>query len=144
MEQNKNNRRKFDFQEKKILLVEDDETLASLLSSHLEHNNAKVVIEAEGSRALETATREIPDLILLDILLPGMDGFQVLAQVRADSFLKNIPVVVVSNLDSADDFAEADKLGVSDYIVKSTSLLDDIARKSLLALGLPTEEEKGI
>lgn len=143
MEQNKNNR-KFDFQNKKILLIEDDETLGSLLASHLKHYNAEVVIETEGSRALETATREIPGLILLDILLPGMDGFQVLAQIRADSFLKNVPVIVVSNLDSADDFAEADKLGVSDYIVKSTSLLDDIARKSLLALGLPTGEEKGI
>lgn len=143
MEQNKNNR-KFDFQNKKILLIEDDETLGSLLASHLKHYNAEVVIETEGSRALETATREIPGLILLDILLPGMDGFQVLAQIRADSFLKNVPVIVVSNLDSADDFAEADKLGVFDYIVKSTSLLDDIARKSLLALGLPTEEEKGI
>ena len=114
---------------KKILIVEDDEFLRSLASKRLEREGYKVVVAVDGESAIGTVSSEKPDLILLDLLLPGMDGFEVLSKVRSDASQVSIPVVVFSNLGQREDIEKAKKLGATDFLIKANFTLDDVVAK---------------
>jgi DNA-binding response OmpR family regulator len=114
---------------KKILVVEDDKFLRSLTVKRLSEENYEVITAVDGNSGLSTAVDEKPDLVLLDLLLPGMSGFEVLEKMKADDQAKDIPVVVFSNLGQREDIEKAKTLGANDYLIKANFTLDDVVEK---------------
>lgn len=102
-----------------ILLVEDDAFLANIYKTKFEMEGFKVSIAGNGELGLKEAKKKKPDIILLDILLPKMDGFTVLQHIKEDSDLKDIPVVLLTNLGQKDDVEKGLKLGAADYLIKA-------------------------
>ncbi|HBB65114.1 MAG TPA: response regulator [Candidatus Vogelbacteria bacterium] len=113
----------------KILIVEDDEFLRSLTAKRLEKEGYVVAVAVDGESALVTAAQERPDLIFLDLLLPGLDGFEVLGKLKANTELKVVPVVVFSNLGQKEDIERAKQLGANEFLVKANFTLDDVVLK---------------
>ncbi len=103
---------------KKVLIVEDDQLIFSILSRELSDAGYEVANAFDGEQAV-AVTREVhPDLVLLDILLPRKNGFEVLQTLKADDALKSIPVVILSNLGQPEDIQKGRELGAIDYMVK--------------------------
>ena len=90
--------------------------------------------EKNGEVGLERALKERPDLILLDIIMPVMDGMTMLAKLRTDKWGKDVPVIMLTNLNNSEDVEEASKHGVYDYLVKSNWRLEDVIGKVREAL----------
>jgi DNA-binding response OmpR family regulator len=115
---------------KKILLVEDDIMLRKLISKKFASEGYTMITAADGKKGLESVKENRPDLVILDLLLPVMDGFEVLKRLKEDESLKTIPVVIMSNLSQKEDIDRCMKLGATDYIVKvlftSQEVLDKI------------------
>lgn len=114
---------------KKILIIEDDEFLRSLAVKRLEKEGYTVLIAPTGEAGLTTAAAEKPDLILLDLLLPNLPGLEVLEKFKQSDTLKDLPVIVFSNLGAKDDIEKATALGAVSYMVKSNFTLDEVAAK---------------
>jgi two-component system, OmpR family, alkaline phosphatase synthesis response regulator PhoP len=114
---------------KKVLIVEDDEFLRSLNAKRLETEGFKVVVAVDGQNAIDLIPKEMPNLIFLDLLLPGVDGFEVLKKIKADEKTKAIPVIVFSNLGQKEDIEKAHALGANDFLVKANFTLDDVVTK---------------
>lgn len=112
----------------KILIVEDDEFLRSLIARKLEGEGFAIATAVDGEKGL-VAAGDKPDLILLDLLLPGLDGFGVLKALKEKDELKKIPVIVFSNLGQREDIEKAKNLGVTDYLIKANFTLDDLVAK---------------
>ena len=116
---------------KKILLVDDEIQLADMVKMRLEANNYDVITASGGIEGLEKAEKDDPDLILLDILMPGMDGYQTLEKLKENSETKSIPVIMLTAKGQADDLTRSVSLGAIDYVVKPFSpvkLLEKIKR----------------
>lgn len=119
-----------------ILLVEDDKFLSRLISTKLEKEGFKVTAEIDGESGLEALNTFKPDIILLDILLPGIDGFGVLKKIKAEkSGAKSIPVILLSNLGEDEYVARGLGLGAVDYMIKSNFTTDEIVKKITQVLG---------
>ncbi len=119
-----------------VLMVEDDPLLSSLLAQKLTSDSFHVVHVPSGEEALDVLQREQkPDLMLLDIRLPGIDGFGVLEKVRADASVAQLPVIVLSNFGEASDLARSKQLGVLRHIVKISITPDEITGIVRDALG---------
>ncbi len=118
----------------KILLAEDDRLLSKASSAALRRRGFEVVTAADGEEALELARRECPDLILLDVIMPKLQGFEVLARLKADPATGAIPVVMLSNLAQPADVDEALKAGAIDYWIKADLRGDQLAAKAASAL----------
>ncbi|MFA6253922.1 MAG: response regulator [Candidatus Paceibacterota bacterium] len=114
---------------KKVLIVEDDEFLRSLNAKRLETEGFKVVVAVDGQNAIDLIPQEMPNLIFLDLLLPGIDGFEVLKRIKADEKTKAIPVIVFSNLGQKEDIEKAHNLGAADFLIKANFTLDDVVVK---------------
>ena len=112
-----------------VLIVEDDEFLRVLTAKRLQKEGFEVAVAVDGESALTTASDAKPDLILLDLLLPGVNGFEVLAQLKKHDTLKHTPVIVFSNLGQKEDIEKAQKLGAADYLIKANFTLDDVVAK---------------
>ena len=115
--------------DKVILIVEDDEILLRALYMQFKGAGYTLASAEDGEVAMEIAQRIHPDLILLDLLLPKKDGFEVLHDLKSDPKLKNIPVIVLSNLGSQDDIEKTQKLGAVDYFVKADTDLVELETK---------------
>lgn len=113
----------------KILVIEDEEVLAKVLQEKFEKSGYDVKVADDGEVALSLAASFKPDAIVLDLLLPKKDGFEVLEILKADEALKMIPVVVVSNLGEDSDIKRALLLGAADYYVKSEHPVNEIIEK---------------
>jgi two-component system phosphate regulon response regulator PhoB/two-component system alkaline phosphatase synthesis response regulator PhoP len=113
----------------KVLIVEDDEFLRTLTAKRLEKEGYGLAVAVDGDTALNVAVEAKPDLILLDLLLPGIDGFEVLKRIRANDELKKVPVIVFSNLGQREDVEKATELGADDFLVKANFTLDDLVVK---------------
>jgi len=111
---------------KKVLVVEDDALLARVLTDALKKGDLEVVNVMNGNDALESAKKFQPNIILLDLILPGLDGFGVLGQLKADEKTKNIPVAVISNLGDVGDVKSAKALGAEEYFIKANIELKKI------------------
>ncbi len=111
---------------KSILLIEDDPFIRDITSVKLSEQSYAVQTASDGESALEIVKREQPDLVLLDLDLPGMPGLQFLTELKADPLLKSIPVIIFSNNDNPDIKAAADKEGVAGFFVKATTVFDDL------------------
>lgn len=113
----------------KILCVEDDMFLSSLIGKKLGELGATLFSTDSGENAMEIAQREKPDIILLDILLPGMGGFEILEKIKSDERTKQIKVIVLSNLSQKSDIEKGKKLGAARFLIKATVDLDEIVNE---------------
>jgi len=113
----------------KILVVEDEATLQKALVEVLEQAGYETLSALDGEKGFELAKDNIPDLILLDIILPKMDGFEVLKGLKADPKLANIPVIILTNLGDVSSVQQALELGANSYLVKADFHLDDVIEK---------------
>jgi DNA-binding response OmpR family regulator len=120
---------------KKILIAEDDEFLSSLLKNRLQRDGFAVQIARTGEETMAALKAIRPDLVLLDIILPGKLGFEILEDVQKDTKLVKIPFMVMSNLGQDDDIRKAKDLGALEYFVKSRILIDDLIKKISSFLG---------
>lgn len=113
----------------KILVVEDEDVLAKVLEEKLLRSGYEVLVATDGEAALLSAKNFNPDAIVLDLLLPKKNGFEVLEDLKSDSLLKMVPVIVVSNLGEDSDIKRALALGAADYYVKSEHPINEIVEK---------------
>jgi len=114
---------------KKILVVEDEASLQNAIKEFLIAENFEVAVASDGEAGVAMAKSEKPDLMLLDVVLPKKDGFGVLTDIMADEETKNIPVILLTNLEGADDIEKAFSLGIKAYLVKANYKLEEIVEK---------------
>ena len=115
--------------EKKIVLVEDDSLMSSILAAHLIKEGFNIISVTEGAQAFERIQAEQPSIVLLDIVLPGVGGFDILAKLKQDESTKSIPVLILSNLGSKEEIERGIDLGAEDYLVKANSMVEEITGK---------------
>jgi CheY-like chemotaxis protein len=104
----------------KILLVEDDQGISELYQLKFLHEGYQLLVAKDGIEGLEQARSSKPDLILLDVIMPNMDGFQMLETLKKDPALKDIRVVMLSNLGQQADIDKSKALGAYDYVIKAS------------------------
>lgn len=119
---------------KNILIIEDDEFLRGLINKKLTAEGFNMVSAIDGEDGLKKAKEEKIDLILLDLVLPNMDGFEVLSKIKQDQSTAKIPVVILSNLSQKEDIDKGIKLGAADYLVKAQFTPEEIVEKVKNAL----------
>lgn len=110
----------------KIVLADDEKFIAIAYKDGLTRAGYDVTVAQDGEEALEKIQSEKPDLILLDLIMPKKNGFEVLKAVKADPELKDIPVVILSNLSQVTDETEARQLGALNFLVKANLSLQDL------------------
>jgi DNA-binding response OmpR family regulator len=113
----------------KILVVEDDKFLRELITQKLAREGYDVKEAVDGEEGVIKVKEEKPDVILLDLILPGIDGFEVLAKIKEDPEVENIPVVILSNLGQRDDVERGLKLGAVDFLIKAHFTPGEIIEK---------------
>ncbi len=114
---------------RKILWVEDDKFLSNILVKKFESSGHKVLKATDGEGALRLAEQETPDIIVLDILLPGMNGFDILQKLKANPKMKNVPAIMLSNMNKPSDIEKAKSLGAQKFLVKAAVSLDEIVKE---------------
>jgi len=115
--------------QKKILIIEDDSFLRELLAKKLTANGFKVGQTADGQGALSYLKEQKPDLIILDLLLPKIDGFEVLSKIKNDPQTSSIPILILSNLAHKEEIERGFKLGALDFLIKSQYTPEEIVVK---------------
>lgn len=105
-------------QQYSLLVVDDNEMNRDLLSQRLERQGYRVTVAVDDRQALELLDREQFNLVLLDIMLPVMNGYQVLEQLKADESLSHIPLIITTALDESDGKSRCMELGAEDYLTK--------------------------
>ena len=115
--------------DKKILIIEDDVVLRETLSDYLTKEGFMAVTASNGEEGVSQAKKENPDLILLDIILPKKDGFEVIKDLKKSDETKKISIVLLTNLDSLNDIEKALNLGATTYLVKSDYSLGEVVEK---------------
>jgi len=120
---------------KTILFIEDEPTLQKLVGSFLEKEGYEVISALDGEAGLKLVRKMKPDLILLDLILPRKDGFAVLEEVKKDETTKDIPVIILTNLESSGDVEKALSLGATTYLVKANYELEEVIKKIKETLG---------
>ena len=128
-------------QTKKILIVEDEPDFLKIYQDLLSCKGYEVVTATEGNQATGKIFQELPDLILLDLILPGNSGMEILQMVKSDPKTQTIPVLIFSVLDSTDKIQEAMKLGATDYLFKGVSKPAEILFKIQTLLNKPNQKE---
>ncbi len=123
---------------KRILLAEDSRFLSKAAETALSRAEFTVLLAADGEEALRIATSEAPDLILLDLIMPKLQGFEVLRQLKSNPATAGIPVIVMSNLGQDQDVELAAKLGAEDYLIKTALPLKEMVRRVERYLGAGT------
>ncbi|MBU0597665.1 response regulator [Patescibacteria group bacterium] len=113
----------------KILLIEDDSFLAGMYVTKMNLENFDVKMADDGEKGLKMTQEELPDVILLDIILPKMSGFDVLKTLKKDAKTKNIPVILLTNLGQRDDVKKGLELGAQDYLIKAHFMPSEVVNK---------------
>ncbi len=120
---------------KKIVWVEDDQFLSDIIARKLSTTKCTLFHSIDGEEALKIISKEMPDIIMLDVILPGIDGFEILRRIKSDQKMKPIPVILLSNLGQTGDLEKGKNLGAARFTVKATvtpnEVLDQI--KEVLA-----------
>jgi len=111
---------------KKVLLIEDDRFSRSILETTLK-NECELILLEEGSNAIDSIASQQPDLVLLDLILPGKDGFDILKELKEKEETKNIPIIVISNLGQDEEIERAKELGAEDYFIKANTDIHELA-----------------
>lgn len=118
----------------KILIIEDDKFFRELISKKLQKENFDVVTANDSKEAFAYLESNLPDLIVLDLILPGLDGYEILSIIKKDKRTSAIPVIVLSNLGQQEEIDKAKSLGVIDFMVKVNFTLEEIAGRIKHAL----------
>ena len=113
----------------KILLVGDDPFLSSMYSTKFELENFAVLAAEDGEKGLKLALAERPDIILLDILMPKMNGFEVLEKLKENKETDSIPVILLTNLNQKDEIEKGLSLGANDYLIKAHFMPSEVVDK---------------
>jgi DNA-binding response OmpR family regulator len=121
---------------KKILLVEDDRFLSEMYVTKLTESGFDVEVAYDGKEGLAKIEEFMPNLILLDIVLPGMDGFEILQKIKKEESLKNILVIALTNLGQREEVEKGLRLGASDYIIKAHFTPTEVVAKVKRLLGV--------
>lgn len=119
----------------RILIIEDDDFLRSLAVTKLTAEGFAMEVAATGDEGLTKVTTTPPDLLILDLMLPNVSGFEILEKIRASEVTKKLKVIVFSNLGEETDIKKCLDLGVSEYLVKANFTLDELAEKIKIVLG---------
>ncbi len=114
---------------KKVLIVEDDTFLQGLEASKLTKDGFEVITASTGEEAMKKINEPNINVILLDLILPNYDGFEILKKIKETEKIKNIPVIVFSNLSEEKDVKKSKELGAADFMVKSNFTLDELIKK---------------
>lgn len=114
---------------KRILFIEDESALQKTFGEILKQEGYRMISALDGEVGLELAKNQKPDLILLDLILPKLHGFEVLQQLAKDHQTKQIPVIVLTNLEEMEDIEKALELGATTYLVKENYSLEEIVKK---------------
>jgi len=112
-----------------ILIVEDDRFLRELIVQKLSKEKYNVFEAVDGEEGIKKIKEEKPDLVLLDLILPGIDGFEVLSQAKEEPEVSKIPVIILSNLGQREDIERGLKLGAADYLIKAHFTPGEIIEK---------------
>jgi len=128
----------------KVLLVEDDQNLREIFAMRLQAEGYQTITAGDGEEALTVAVKEKPDLIIADVMMPKLSGFEMLETLRSAPDMTNTKVVMMSALGEAEDQARGEKLGVVKYLVKSQVTLEDFVRvvHDVLQPGQETDQEQ--
>lgn len=118
-----------------VLIVEDDQTLAQMYGTKFEAEGYLVLHAGDGSEGLVQAKQEKPDIILLDVMMPKLDGFGTLAMLKADKAMSKIPVIMLTNLAQEEDIKKGKELGAVDYFVKANQTPGEIVNKVKKLIG---------
>ena len=121
--------------EETILIIEDDKFLRELICRKLINEHFKTEEAIDGEEGLKKLQETRPDLILLDLILPGLDGFEVLSRIKDNPSISSIPVLILSNLGQKDEIEKGLKLGAADFLVKAHFTPEEIIEKIKLVLG---------
>jgi len=114
---------------KTILIVEDDKFLRELIAQKLTKEGYPLSEAIDGEEGIKKIKEEKPSLVLLDLILPGIDGFEVLSQMKEDPSVSSIPVIILSNLGQKEDVEKGLKLGAVDYLIKAHFTPGEIIEK---------------
>jgi DNA-binding response OmpR family regulator len=114
---------------KKILVVEDDPMINSMYKTKFKVAGFEVFTADNGVTGLELVKKEKPDIVMLDVMLPQLDGFSVLEQIKKDETTKDIPVIMLTNLGTDEDKAKGARMGALDYLVKASLTPGQISEK---------------
>jgi DNA-binding response OmpR family regulator len=104
---------------KKILIIEDDKFVRELIAQKLTEEGYEALMTVDGEEGMVQIKEKKPDLVLLDLILPGIDGFEVLSRMKSDPNLEKIPVVILSNLGQREEVERGLKMGANDYLIKA-------------------------
>lgn len=122
---------------KKILIIEDEEILLDILKRKLSNMGYEVFFATDGASGLEAIKETLPDLILLDIIMPKMGGFELMEKVQIDDSIKNIPIIIISNSGQPVELDKAKKLGARDWLIKTEFNPQEVLEKVVQQIGLP-------
>jgi len=114
---------------KTILIIEDDKFLRELITQKLRKENYEISEAIDGEEGVKKIKEKKPDLVLLDLILPGIDGFEVLSIVKNDPALAQIPIIILSNLGQKEDIERGLQLGAADFLIKAHFTPGEIIEK---------------
>ena len=114
---------------KRVLIVDDEADIREAMADYLEQNGYRVSQAADGAEGLELAIKDKPDVILLDLMMPVMDGHAMLDKLRQDPWGRNAKVVIMSAMDDVTNIGSAYQTGITEYIIKSNASLEELAKK---------------
>lgn len=113
----------------RILLIEDDTFLVGMYVTKLEHEHFETLVAPDGAEGLVVARTMVPDLVLLDIRLPTMNGWEVLEELKRDPTTRAIPVILLTNLGDKKDVEKGMALGAADYLIKAHFMPSEVIQK---------------
>ena len=120
---------------KRILIIEDDKFLRRVMTQKLSKEGFEISEALDGENGLKKAEEENPDLVLLDLILPGIDGFEVLAKMKQNPKIAKTPVIILSNLGQKEDIDKGLKMGAADYLIKAHFTPGEIIDRIEKAIG---------
>lgn len=112
-----------------ILVAEDDNFYANIYKVKLAKEGFAVAVVGNGDWVIKSVQKQIPDLILLDLVMPVMDGFETLKHLKEDPKTKQVPVIVLSSLGQEEDIQKAKKIGANDYLIKTNVSIQEVVAK---------------
>ena len=121
---------------KRILVIEDDRDLREAIVDKFRQEKFEVLEAQNGEEGLAAALREKPDLLIVDIIMPKMDGTEMLKKVRENEWGRNVPVMILTNISDAEKLAEALEIGVDEYLLKAEWKLQDVLEKAKKIMGV--------
>lgn len=129
-------------QSKKVLIIEDDQAIQKIYQTKLSQEGYQIIQAFDGQEGIEKAKTECPNLVILDLVLPKIDGFEVLKKIKKDKKTEKIPVIILSNLGQKEDLEKGLSLGADDYLIKAMHPITDVLMRVRKQLQQKKDEKK--